>query len=482
MSKIDLLSRQEVIEQLAAELNGPVPIKEFIQQVLSMWHSTAKNPESGVRGAIRNDYEGSLFLFLDNDTIVPTRVALKGIRLRVPLTEFEVEHKCLRFTPAFAHIVTHLPRFQEIEEKDIRLVDENGRSLPTKFLTYEREEKDTIFGLQISKLMVIDLADWQPMHEAQLGDSVIITILDWENGRFQLALEPAGQRQEQAEAVAQRNQMLADTLYADLELSRYESLEGQRAVPTALIRLPQDDIIPDHWLWVIKEDGRMDWWGHDIKYKSDFTMLDLFFDDLKEDEEEQEQEMELSAAEKQQVYQFKAYLTHRKGLWRRLEIQGEQTLADLDDLLHDAFEHGWDHLSGFWQLISRGKGRRPREIELATIYPFGDEGFGEDVQIATLGLEKGDKLKYVFDFGDWIDHRLELEAITRPEPGVEYPRQVTQNKPRYKYCIRCKEDGKKKRATWICIECSNEEQREVVICEACLQKYHEVHYAEEILY
>ncbi|MCZ7670416.1 MAG: hypothetical protein M5U34_26270 [Chloroflexi bacterium] len=49
MSKIDLLSRQEVIEQLAAETNGPVPIKEFIQQVLSMWHSTAKNPESGVR-------------------------------------------------------------------------------------------------------------------------------------------------------------------------------------------------------------------------------------------------------------------------------------------------------------------------------------------------------------------------------------------------------------------------------------------------
>lgn len=480
MNQLNQPTRQEVIEQLAAELNEPVPIKEFIQQVLSIWHSTAKNPESGVRGAIRNDYEGKIFLFLDNDTIVPTRVALKGIRFRVPLTEFEVERKCLRLIPAFTHMVNISSRFQGVEEKDVSLVDENGRSLPTRFLAYEKEVESP-FGMQTSKLEVVDLADWQPIYEAQLGDSVIITILDWENGRYQLSLEPASQRQEQAEAITQRNQMLADILYADLELSRYEKLHAPKAIPTALIRLPQDDIIPDHWLWVIKEDGRMDWWGHDIKYKSELTMLDLFFDDLEEDEEE-EQEIELSAAEKEQVYRFKAYLKKRKGLWRRFEIQGEQTLEDLDWLLHKAFNHGSDHLSGFWKLISRGKGRPPREIELATIYPFGNEGFGGDVQIASLGLKKGDKLKYVFDFGDWIDHRLELEAINSPEPDIEYPRQIAQNKPRYKYCIHCKEDGKKERASAICIECSNDEQRQVVVCEACLQKYHEVHYADEILY
>ena len=37
-------------------------------------------------------------------------------------------------------------------------------------------------------------------------------------------------------------------------------------------------------------------------------------------------------------------------------------------------------------------------------------------------------------------------------------------------------------AAWICIECSNEEQRPVLVCEDCLSEYHAEHYAEEILY
>ena len=81
MSKINQPSRSEVIEQLAAELNEPILLKEFIQQVLSLWHSTAKKPEASVRQAIRYDYAGELFLFLDDQTIVPPRLMLNGIHL-----------------------------------------------------------------------------------------------------------------------------------------------------------------------------------------------------------------------------------------------------------------------------------------------------------------------------------------------------------------------------------------------------------------
>jgi len=35
-----------------------------------------------------------------------------------------------------------------------------------------------------------------------------------------------------------------------------------------------------------------------------------------------------------------------------------------------------------------------------------------------------DQLKYVFDFGDWIEHTLTLVAIHPAEQGVEYPREV----------------------------------------------------------
>ena len=39
-----------------------------------------------------------------------------------------------------------------------------------------------------------------------------------------------------------------------------------------------------------------------------------------------------------------------------------------------------------------------------------------------LGLAPGDELKYVYDFGDWIEHKITLEAITEPQADVKYPR------------------------------------------------------------
>ncbi len=125
----------------------------------------------------------------------------------------------------------------------------------------------------------MDLSDWSPMRDAEEGDSIILTILDWENGRFQFELEPASQRQAQADAISKRNQLLADYLYADLESVNDERIWAQRAVRTVLARLPQDGIVPDHWLWVIKEDRRMDWTIYEIRYRSDFNAIDMFFED-----------------------------------------------------------------------------------------------------------------------------------------------------------------------------------------------------------
>ena len=43
MNKINQPTCREVVEHLAAELKEPVLLKDFIQQVLSMWHSAARN-------------------------------------------------------------------------------------------------------------------------------------------------------------------------------------------------------------------------------------------------------------------------------------------------------------------------------------------------------------------------------------------------------------------------------------------------------
>ena len=163
------------------------------------------------------------------------------------------------------------------------------------------------------------------------------------------------------------------------------------------------------------------------------------------------------------VYVFKAALKHRKGLWRRIEIRDDQTLGDLDDMMREAFNHDTcDHLSEFYRDQSCRSG-------FGEIYPDG-EGSGADIKIGSIGLYGGIKLGYVYDFGDWIQHVLTLEEIKDVEEGVEYPRITGKSKTRKRYCVSCKDKGKKSVADYVCIDCSNDEGRSINICPECLDR------------
>jgi len=180
--------------------------------------------------------------------------------------------------------------------------------------------------------------------------------------------------------------------------------------------------------------------------------------------------------EKEKIYVFKASFKYRKGLWRRIEIKGDQTLGDFDYILRDAFNHDLgDHLSEFFS------GRVWQSEGFGHIEP-GGYGEGALKKISLLSLKEGDSLEYVYDFGDDIQHLIMLEKIVEPEKDTVYPRIIAKSKPRYRDCERCMRKGKKIIATWICIECSEKEQREVFLCDKCIEQKHEDHYADEILY
>ena len=178
----------------------------------------------------------------------------------------------------------------------------------------------------------------------------------------------------------------------------------------------------------------------------------------------------------EQVYRFKVALKLRKRLWRRIEVKGAQTLGGLDCIIREEFKHETsDHLSEFF------RGRVWRSEGLGEIRPGGG-GSGGRKRIDGLGLSVGDKMEYVYDFGDDIQHIITLEKVMEADETAKYPRVVSQNKPKYEYCEVCEKLGKKIIATWICVECSNEEGRDVLLCDDCLMKEHEDHYAEEALY
>jgi hypothetical protein len=268
-----------------------------------------------------------------------------------------------------------------------------------------------------------------------------------------------------------------------LEESSNEALYTHQAIPTAYARLADPRGYPgDHWIDVVARDPRMLHTGFQIHYSDYVNPFEAFSKIFDEEHTPLIEEASFTAEQAQQIYLFKASLWHRSGIWRMIEIEGGHTLADLDLVLREAFQHDpMDHLGGFWKLLPRGKTKRVREVDLGDVDPLG-EGTAAEVHLAGLGLKPGDQLKYVYDFGDWIEHRLTLEAVVEPQTNIDYPRITGRNKPRYVYCPSCQEQDRKSIADWICIECSNQQQRDVVVCEQCLQQKHADHYAEEMLY
>jgi hypothetical protein len=469
------ITKNEAIKQVLAELKGPTPLEQVVERVLALWPSRAKNPQASVRQALRGwEHAGRTLIFLTDQTIAPIQMALPGITFRISLSRQEVNRGILFFQPAFMFFVP-----QEVSAKEVDLLDGAGRSIPSRIVTL-KETKKSLLGAYTVEQTAFDLSAWYKKNKVQRDDSLLVTIVDWEAHRFRLTHEAARERKRRRAEIEQRNRELTNYLFETLEAARYESVWGREAVLTAYARLfTSGDYPGDHWLEVVEQDGRMQWTGTDIRYAEAHAPFERM---LMEPGTPRVEEVSFTPEQGQQVYQFKAALKYQKGLWRRIEIQGRQTLAELDDELRDAFQHdSSDHLSGFWKLVRRGQSRRFREVDLGSIDPFGG-GEAADLAIAGLDLAIDQELKYVYDFGDWIEHRLTLEAITEPQPGVEYPRITDKNKPRYRYCPHCKAEGKKTVATWICIDCSNQQQKDVLVCEDCLDTYHEDHYADEVLY
>lgn len=461
---------RDAVKQAVASVEGPVALNEFCQQILAIRPSQAKNPLNSVRNHLRQEQAGKTLVFLDAQTILPLSIAMQGVRFRKSLTRQEVSRGVMITQPAFDYFWR-----RELDSTLIRLLDQRGRSLPVRIVTI-RTKIETPFGKQTVEHTAFDLADWFQSQRVQRNDSILVTVEDWTAGCFCLEHETA--RRKQRLEMERQDRELADLLFDMLEASGREMVYNQVAIPTAYARLSNPRGYPGHhWLEVVGRDPRMRCDGWAIRYSDFRSPLDMMFGDSAAPPV-----AEFPPAQGRQVYRFKAALSYRPGLWRTIEIQGEQTLGELDMILRDAFEHDtFDHLGGFWKRVRRGQSKRFREIDLGSVNPLGG-GDGAGIQIAGLELEPGQQLKYVYDFGDWVEHRLTLEAISEPESQSKYPQVVARNRPRYRYCQSCANQGHKERATWICIECSNQQEQSVLLCQKCMDQQHQDHYAEVVVY
>jgi hypothetical protein len=489
-SKDKYPSYTSIISTILAEAQGSVPAKELAAQMLELHPSTAKNPLRAMLTHIREE-NGRLLIYLDPDTVLPLRLAYQGARFRLRLDKKATNTGLINLSDAFR---TYLPEpFLRSPPVSLQFIDLAGSPIPFEKKLVSAPIQ-TIFGKDTITSEHANLSGWFRSQKVRSQDHLLFTIIDWENGVFQLEHEPASQRNEKL--LRGRNQLLADLFFHLLENETYESLYPHIAIPTVYAHLLDiSGYPPDHWMVVLELDGRMTTNGIDIRYSdSGPSPFEQLLQGLSERTTPQPTKP-ISYEQSRQVYRFKAELAYQPKIWRTIEIQGKQTLAALDQALREVFNHDtYDHLGGFWKLVPRGgkenplplrrkarKQRRYREIDLGNVDPLGG-GDGARLKIGGLELSLGDKLKYVYDFGDWIEHTLTLEAIGAANKGIQYPREVERNQPEFVNCILCQKKGKQTVAKWICIDCSTGPEDEMVLCKKCVKKHDEDHNIEEILY
>lgn len=471
----------QVIENILREASAPMSVLELAQKISAERPSTSKNPVKASEKKIK-EAVGRQLIYLDSNTILPLRIAWQGVRFRMDLSREEVNKG---FFDAGAVFSFYLPN--EFNLASLRFVEPDGQAIKCKVNSVNKKVKG-IFGTFDETFHYCRIPDWLRARKVAPKDHLLFTILDREHGILRMEHEPY--KQIDAKLLESRNRLLADILYELLENSSHERVFLSEALPTAYARLPEKDGYPPYlWIMLLANDERMESNGWDIVYRDrKKSMLETLFEEISEDKPKP-QRKPVSKELREQVYRFKAELRYRSRVWRVIEIQGKNTLSDFNRILVDVFDHDFDHLGGFWKLVPRGARQgakrgvaRYREVDLGSVDPFG-EGDAADVTIAELELAAGSRMKYVFDFGDWIEHVLTLEAIEPPQPDAEYPREVKRNTPKYVHCVDCLKKGNEMNATYICLTCTKYPEEERLLCEDCVEKHeHKDHHVDKILY
>jgi hypothetical protein len=123
---------------------------------------------------------------------------------------------------------------------------------------------------------------------------------------------------------------------------------------------------------------------------------------------------ERSPHSQEMVYQLKITLDHSKPpIWRRVLVPGAYTLGDLHRIIQIVMDWLGYHLHEF--TIAGVRYGDPDDAEWEEVESEYDYRLDEVITAPKM------RFRYLYDFGDSWDHRILVERIVPPEPGVEYP-------------------------------------------------------------
>ena len=137
----------------------------------------------------------------------------------------------------------------------MQLVDAGGGTVPGGPVIHFETAK-TFLGQQQIQVAGYKLPAFLRQHRVAAGDSLLLTVEQYDPPRWRVEHEPQAQRDQAA--IDRRNRELMDLLYAMLEMAPQERIDTIVSVRSALLQMREPHGYPgDPWIEVMAADGRM---------------------------------------------------------------------------------------------------------------------------------------------------------------------------------------------------------------------------------
>jgi hypothetical protein len=124
----------------------------------------------------------------------------------------------------------------------------------------------------------------------------------------------------------------------------------------------------------------------------------------------------------------KKFIKKNPEISRKIQIRGNQTLADLHQAIFDAYDREDEHLYEFQFGKRTHEGPMYRRRMPPSTFGFEEEadiGIAEDTRLDSLGLNVDRAFGYWFDFGDDWMHQINVVAIDAAAPKGKYPKVIS---------------------------------------------------------
>lgn len=110
-------------------------------------------------------------------------------------------------------------------------------------------------------------------------------------------------------------------------------------------------------------------------------------------------------------------------IWCKIAIPSHLTLYDFSSAILESFDFDNDHLHQFTYKDRQG-------FQKSIYHPYTqhgeDDGFTDEILLRDWQINIGDRITYVFDFGDWWKFNVVLESIEEPNPKLKQPKVIEQ--------------------------------------------------------